>query len=56
VLGFDGLHTLMAESDYLVVAAALTPQTKHLLSSREFAYAKPGQVSEEYTVAEYAVQ
>ena len=34
----------MATADYLVVAAALTPQTRGMLSRRHFAHSKEGQV------------
>ncbi len=40
IFGFDGLHELLRESDYVVAAAPLTPQTKHMLSTAEFAAMK----------------
>ncbi|MCU1326676.1 MAG: D-isomer specific 2-hydroxyacid dehydrogenase, NAD-binding [Bryobacterales bacterium] len=35
------LHQMLPECDYLVVAAPLTPTTKHLMSTAEFALMKP---------------
>ena len=35
------LHTMLPLCDYVVAAAPLTPQTKHLLSTAEFALMKP---------------
>ena len=40
----DQLNSLMAETDYLVVAAALTPETRGLISGGSLAHSKPGQV------------
>lgn len=34
------LHTLLAESDFVVVTCALTPETENLISDREFALMK----------------
>jgi phosphoglycerate dehydrogenase-like enzyme len=41
VEGVD-LATLLAESDHLVVAAPLTPATRHMLNDQAFARMKPG--------------
>jgi phosphoglycerate dehydrogenase-like enzyme len=44
VLGFSGLDRVMQEADYLLVCAALTPQTKHMVGKKQFAISRPGQV------------
>lgn len=41
VFGFEGLHEMLPQCDYVVAAAPLTPETKHLLSTAEFALMKP---------------
>lgn len=38
------LHAMLPECDYVVVAAPLTPETKHMLSAAEFNLMKPGAV------------
>jgi len=38
------LHRMLAECDYVVAAAPLTPQTKHMLSTAEFNAMKPSAV------------
>lgn len=38
------LTELISQSDYIVVAAPLTPETKHMVGARELAAAKPGAV------------
>jgi phosphoglycerate dehydrogenase-like enzyme len=38
------LHKMLPECDYVVVAAPLTPVTKHLLSTAEFNVMKPGAI------------
>jgi phosphoglycerate dehydrogenase-like enzyme len=35
------LHTMLPECDYVVVAAPLTPETKHMISTAEFKLMKP---------------
>jgi phosphoglycerate dehydrogenase-like enzyme len=35
------LHTMLPECDYVVVAAPLTPETNHMISTREFERMKP---------------
>jgi phosphoglycerate dehydrogenase-like enzyme len=37
----DALHEMLGEIDVLVAAAPLTPQTRHMISSAEFAAMKP---------------
>jgi phosphoglycerate dehydrogenase-like enzyme len=37
----DEIHELIAQSDYILVAAALTPQTKGLVGPKEIAAMKP---------------
>jgi phosphoglycerate dehydrogenase-like enzyme len=37
----DQLHEMLPECDYVVVAAPLTPYTRHLISTAEFAAMKP---------------
>jgi phosphoglycerate dehydrogenase-like enzyme len=44
VFGPDELHRLLAESDYVVLAAPSTPLTKKLLGKAEFAAMKPSAV------------
>lgn len=44
VYGNDGLHTVMAKSDYLVVCMALTESTRGMIDSTALSHAKPGQV------------
>ena len=39
--GTDGLRTLLAQSDWVVIAAALTDETKAILGAAEFAGMKP---------------
>jgi len=40
VYGFDGLHQMISQCDYVVAAAPLTPETKSLISTAEFAAMK----------------
>lgn len=42
VLGPDGLPELLAESDFIVLAAPLTPETENMISSETLALVKPG--------------
>ena len=44
VVGTDHLLQVISDSDYLVVACALTPETKGLIGKKQFAAAKPGQI------------
>jgi phosphoglycerate dehydrogenase-like enzyme len=44
VLGLNDLGTVMSESDYLVVCAALTQETRGLIGRREMLLSKEGQV------------
>ncbi len=39
--GPDGLGELLAQSDWVVLAAALTPETKHLIGEKELRRMKP---------------
>lgn len=39
--GQDGLHQLLHESDWVIIAAALTGETRHLIGETEFALMKP---------------
>jgi phosphoglycerate dehydrogenase-like enzyme len=41
-LGPDGLPELLAESDFVVLAAPLTPDTENLIDADAFGYFKPG--------------
>lgn len=40
VFGYDGMHQMLSQSDYVVAAAPLTPETKHLIGAPEFAVMK----------------
>lgn len=42
VLGPDGLPELLAESDFIVLATPLTPDTENMISSETLALVKPG--------------
>ena len=42
IVGLDGLHDLLGEADYVVVAPPLTPQTRGLLDRRALAACKQG--------------
>ena len=42
VLGPDGLPELLAESDFIVLATPLTPETENMISSETLALVKPG--------------
>ncbi len=42
--GFDGLHDMIRECDYVVAAAPLTPETKSLIAGPEFAAMKPSAI------------
>jgi len=44
VYGIDGLSTIMAEADFLVVALALTKETMHFIKEKHFKVAKKGQI------------
>jgi phosphoglycerate dehydrogenase-like enzyme len=44
VLGPDELHTLLAQSDYVVLAAPATPQTRRLIGKAEFGAMKASAV------------
>lgn len=44
VYGNEALHEMLPECDYVVVAAPLTPYTRHLLSTPEFAVMKKGAI------------
>jgi phosphoglycerate dehydrogenase-like enzyme len=44
VYGWESCHELLAASDYVVVAAPLTPDTKGMVSDAEFAVMKPAGV------------
>jgi phosphoglycerate dehydrogenase-like enzyme len=44
IYGPDGLLEMIAQCDYLVVAAPLTPETHGMIGAREFAAMKPGAV------------
>ena len=44
IVGMDKLNDVMAESDFLVVCAALTPQTEGMIGAAQFASSKKGQV------------
>jgi phosphoglycerate dehydrogenase-like enzyme len=40
----DQLPEMMAQCDYIVIAAPLTPETRHMVGVKEFAAAKEGSV------------
>jgi phosphoglycerate dehydrogenase-like enzyme len=42
--GESGLNKLLTKSDYLVIAAALTTETRHLIGEPQLAMMKPGSV------------
>jgi phosphoglycerate dehydrogenase-like enzyme len=42
--GPDGLHALLAESDYVLVATPLTPETRAMIGEREFELMRPASV------------
>lgn len=42
--GPDGLTEVLAQSDYVVCAAPLTPETRHMISDAQFAVMKPSAV------------
>ncbi|HEX7472852.1 MAG TPA: D-2-hydroxyacid dehydrogenase [Candidatus Limnocylindrales bacterium] len=42
VLGPEGLPELLAESDFIVLAAPLTPETENMISAETLALVKPG--------------
>ena len=42
--GSDGLVELLSESDFVVVAAALTEETKGMLGKDQFKHSKEGQI------------
>jgi phosphoglycerate dehydrogenase-like enzyme len=42
VLGPDGLPELLAESDFIVLAAPLTPETENMIDDETLALVKPG--------------
>lgn len=44
VMGRDQINDLIAQSDYLIVATALTPETRGIISAKELACAKAGLV------------
>ena len=44
VYGFDGLHEMIRQCDYVVAAAPLTPETKSLVGAAEFAAMKPSAI------------
>jgi phosphoglycerate dehydrogenase-like enzyme len=44
VYGFDGLHEMIRQCDYVVAAAPLTPETKSLINTTEFAAMKPSAI------------
>jgi phosphoglycerate dehydrogenase-like enzyme len=44
VLGRDGLYSLLAQSDYVVLAAPATPQTRRLIGKAEFAAMKASSI------------
>lgn len=44
VYGFDGLHEMIRQCDYVVAAAPLTPETKSLIGDAEFAAMKPSAI------------
>lgn len=44
IVGMEKLNDVMAESDFIVLAAALTPQTEGMIGRIQFANSKKGQV------------
>lgn len=44
MFGNDHLHELIQLSDYLVIAAPLTPSTRNMINESTFGYTKTGQV------------
>ena len=42
MLGPEGLPELLAESDFIVLAAPLTPETENMISAETLALVKPG--------------
>jgi len=44
IYGSDGVCDVMAASDYVVLVAALTPETRGMVGENEFSYSKIGQV------------
>ncbi len=46
LMGPDKINELMARSDYVVVAAALTPETRGMVGPEQLACSKEGQVKE----------
>lgn len=44
VFGLDQMHELLSQSDYVVLAAPLTPETRGMIAEREFEAMKPGAV------------
>jgi len=44
VFGPGQIELLMSQSDYILLTAALTPETRHLVSDAELAAAKPGSI------------
>jgi len=44
VYGPEGLLEMLSRSDYVVVAAPLTPETRGMIGAKEFAAMKPGAV------------
>jgi phosphoglycerate dehydrogenase-like enzyme len=44
LFGFDALHEMLPLCDYVVAAAPLTPETKHLIGAPEFAVMKPAAI------------
>lgn len=44
IYGIDGLDTIMAEADFVVVALALTKDTYHFIQEKHLKLAKQGQI------------